>query len=201
MDLSFAFDLLNSRLYKLGKQAYCVGGSVRDYLLGLPFVDLDFALPCTPEEVMRAFPEADARFGRFGSFQIPLGSGHIDLTCFRKEGEYKDHRHPGKIEFGVGMAEDSLRRDFTINALYLDAHGNVYDFHQGVKDLGAGLIRFIGDPAKRIKEDPLRIQRAYRFQNKLGFAFDEKTGEEIRALRGLLANINPDKLKMEGKKR
>lgn len=201
MDLSFAFDFLNSRLSRLGKQAYCVGGSVRDYLLGESFVDLDFALPLTPDEVTRVFPESDARFARFGSFQIAVDGKHIDLTCFRKEGDYKDHRHPGRLEFGVSMEVDSLRRDFTINALYLDQAGNVYDFHQGVRDLSLGLIRFIGEPEKRIKEDPLRIERAYRFKDKLGFSFDAKTSEEIEALRGLLANINPDKLRMEGKKR
>lgn len=185
----------------MGRQAYCVGGSVRDYLLGESFVDLDFALPLTPDEVTRVFPESDARFARFGSFQIAVDGKHIDLTCFRKEGDYKDRRHPGRLEFGVSMEVDSLRRDFTINALYLDQAGNVYDFHQGVRDLSLGLIRFIGDPEKRIKEDPLRIERAYRFKRKLGFEFDAKTEQEIEALRGLLANINPDKLKMEGKKR
>ena len=201
MDLSFAFDFLNSRLSRLGKQAYCVGGSVRDFLLGLPFDDFDFALPLYPEEVLRCFPEADARFRRYGSFQVAIGGRRIDLTCFRREGDYLDHRHPGKLEFGVDMAEDSKRRDFTVNALYLDASGNVYDFHQGLSDLASGLIRFIGDPRKRIEEDPLRIERAYRFKDKLGFSFDAKTGEEIETLRGLLANINPDKLRMEGKKR
>ena len=201
VDLSFAFDFLNSRLKAMGRQAYCVGGSVRDYLLGESFVDLDFALPLTPDEVTRVFPESDARFARFGSFRIAVDGKHIDLTCFRKEGDYKDHRHPGRLEFGVSMEVDSLRRDFTINALYLDQAGNVYDFHQGVRDLSLGLIRFIGDTEKRIKEDPLRIERAYRFKQKLGFEFDAKTEQEIEALRGLLANINPDKLKMEGKKR
>ena len=98
------------------------------------------------------------------------------------------------------MKADSVRRDFTINAIYIDSQGNTFDFHGGLQDLEKGLIRFIGDPYIRIKEDPLRILRAERFARRLGFRIEEESQRAINELRGELAFLSPDKVLMESKK-
>ena len=186
-----------ARLYKEhGFSLYMIGGTSRDYLLGLPCLDFDFVTDATPEEEKAFLPEANYHFERFGTIKAE----GCDITTLRYEEDYVDHRHPGKVRFIKDLSLDSCRRDFTINALYIDAEGKVYDFHGGLEDLRQGIIRFIGDPAKRIKEDPLRILRAHRFAKRLQFHFDPKTEEALVSLADELSKINPDKVLMEKKK-
>lgn len=177
-----------------------VGGTVRDFLLGEEPADLDFVTPLAPEETVALLPKGSYPFAKYGSFHLVYKGIPIDLTCLRIEGEYNDSRHPSFLRFGVSMEADSWRRDFTINALYLDKDGNVYDFHKGIADLKNRLLRFIGSPDVRIKEDPLRIMRADRFAKRLNLAYEAKTGQAIRDLQGLLSKLNPDKIKMERSK-
>ncbi len=200
MDIPYFLEF--AELYRRnGFPLYAVGGTCRDFLLGKVPNDFDFVTSATPDQEKAFLPEADYSFARFGSIKLKKDGQEIDITTFRKEGEYKDFRHPSSIQFVLSPKTDSRRRDFTINALYLDPQGNVLDFHGGMEDLKNKIIRFIGDPETRIKEDPLRILRAERFAKRLGFAFEPKTGEAIERLRPLLEKLNPEKVKEEMKKR
>ena len=195
-----AFDFLKDVFSKNGFHLYVVGGTVRDFLLGKEIIDLDFVTDATPEEEMKFIPEADFTFKKFGAVRYPYKGKHIDITTLRQEGEYNDSRHPSKVTFVKDPKLDYVRRDFTINAMYLDEEYKVIDFSSGQEDLKKKLIRFIGDPVKRIEEDPLRIARAERFAKSLGFEIEEKTLQAIKDKRDLLEKLNPEKLKEEERK-
>jgi tRNA nucleotidyltransferase (CCA-adding enzyme) len=195
-----AFDFLKDLLRKNGFRLYVVGGTVRDFLLGKEITDLDFVTDATPEDEMKFIPEGDFTFKKFGAVRYPFKGKHIDITTLRQEGEYNDSRHPSNVIFVKDPKLDYVRRDFTVNAMYLDEDYNVIDFSTGQEDLKEKLIRFIGDPYKRIEEDPLRIARAERFAKTLGFEIEEKTQQAIKDKRDLLGKLNPEKLKEEQRK-
>ena len=195
-----AFDFLKDLFRKNGFRLYVVGGTVRDFLLGKEITDLDFVTDATPEDEMKFIPEGDFTFKKFGAVRYPFKGKHIDITTLRQEGEYNDSRHPSNVIFVKDPELDYVRRDFTVNAMYLDEDYNVIDFSTGQEDLKKKLIRFIGDPYKRIEEDPLRIARAERFAKTLGFEIEEKTQQAIKDKRDLLGKLNPEKLKEEQRK-
>ena len=195
-----AFDFLKDLFRKNGFHLYVVGGTVRDFLLGKEITDLDFVTDATPEDEMKFIPEGDFTFKKFGAVRYPFKGKHIDITTLRQEGEYNDSRHPSNVIFVKDPKLDYVRRDFTVNAMYLDEDYNVIDFSTGQEDLKKKLIRFIGDPYKRIEEDPLRIARAERFAKTLGFEIEEKTQQAIKDKRDLLEKLNPEKLKEEQRK-
>lgn len=177
-----------------------IGGTTRDYLLGLDVFDFDFVTDATPEEIKIFLPDADFTFAKFGSVRVKIDGVKVDVTTLRVEEDYEDFRHPGKIRFVKTIEEDYVRRDFTINAIYIDEDFKVIDPSHGLEDLNNKLIRFIGDPEKRIKEDPLRILRANRFANKLGFKIEENSQKAMEKLNYLLDKLNPDKIKEEERK-
>ena len=154
----------------------------------------------TPEEIKTFLPGADFTFAKFGSVRVKVDGVKVDVTTLRVEEDYEDFRHPGKIKFVKSVEEDYVRRDFTINAIYMDGDFKVIDPSNGLEDLNNKLIRFIGDPEKRIKEDPLRILRAKRFANKLGFKIEEDSQKAIEKLNYLLDKLNPEKIKEEERK-
>ena len=195
-----AFDFLKDLFRKNGFHLYVVGGTVRDFLLGKEITDLDFVTDATPEDELKFIPEGDFTFKKFGAVRYPYKGKHIDITTLRQEGEYNDSRHPSNVIFVKDPKLDYVRRDFTVNAMYLDEDYNVIDFSTGQEDLKKKLIRFIGDPYKRIEEDPLRIARAERFAKTLGFEIEEKTLQAIKSKRDLLEKLNPEKLKEEERK-
>lgn len=195
------FDALSRVFLSHKKKLYIVGGTSRDILLSRPYIDHDFVTDATPDEMKRIIPDANFVFARFGSVRLFIDKEEVDVTTLRIEGEYKDHRHPSFIRFVTDLESDSWRRDFTINAIYLDENYAPIDFHHGLSDLKNGIIRFIGDPRKRIEEDPLRILRAERFATKLGFRLDENTKQAIEEKRGLLNELNPAKIAEEEAKR
>ena len=195
-----AFDFLKDLFRKNGFRLYVVGGTVRDFLLGKEITDLDFVTDATPEDEMKFIPEGDFTFKKFGAVRYPFKGKHIDITTLRQEGEYNDSRHPSNVIFVKDPKLDYVRRDFTVNAMYLDEDYSVIDFSTGQEDLKKKLIRFIGDPYKRIEEDPLRIARAERFAKTLGFEIEEKTLQAIKDKRDLLGKLNPEKLKEEQRK-
>ena len=171
-----------------------VGGTSRDLLLGQEPSDFDFVTSATPEQERSFLPDADYSFAKFGSIKFKEEGKEIDVTTFREEGEYKDFRHPSYIRFISSPEEDSKRRDFTINALYVSKDFEIHDPREKK-------IRFIGNPDVRIQEDPLRILRAERFAKRLGFTLEEETDKAIKKLRPLLAKLNPLKVKQEMEKR
>lgn len=195
-----AFDFLKAIFNSNGFHLYVVGGTVRDYLLCRDLDDLDFVTDATPEEEANFLPEADFTFKKYGAVRYPFKGKHIDITTLRVEGAYNDSRHPSSVSFVKDPRLDYVRRDFTVNALYLDEKYNLLDYCEGKKDIENKTIRFIGDPKTRIIEDPLRIVRAERFRDRFGFEIEEKTQKAIDELRYLLAKLNPEKLKEEQRK-
>lgn len=189
--------LFNSYGYRL----YMIGGTTRDYLLGREVLDYDFVTDATPSDMKEFLSDANYVFEKYGTVKVKINDIHIDITTLRKESEYIDSRHPSKIVFTKDLKEDYLRRDFTINAIYMDENFNPIDYCGGISDLNNKIIRFIGDPVKRIKEDPLRILRAERFKEKLGFSYETKTEEAIKENYELINKLNPDKVKEEIRKK
>ena len=194
------FEFLNKTFKENGFSIFEVGGSVRDELLGLEVYDFDFATNATPEEMLKFLPDANDTFAKFGCIKYKGEFGRAEITTFRVEESYDDFRHPTKIRFVKSLDEDYLRRDFTINAIYKDVDGKIYDPTNGIEDIKNKIIRFIGDPEKRIKEDPLRILRAKRFATKLGFEIEPETAKAMEKLSYLLEKLNPDKIKEEERK-
>ena len=190
-----------ARLYKEhGYSLYMIGGTSRDILLGKLPSDFDFVTDATPEEEKAFLPDADYAFEKYGSIKLKEQEIEVDITTFREEGEYLDFRHPSYIKFVTSAEKDSKRRDFTVNALYINGEGKVLDFHHGLEDLQNKVIRFIGDPETRVKEDPLRILRAERFARRLGFQIEKATQKAMDDNRCLLKKLNPEKVKSEEKK-
>jgi len=194
------FEFLNIIFKENGFSIFEVGGSVRDELLGLKVTDFDFATDATPEEMVKFLPDANDTFSKYGCIKYKGEHGRAEITTFRVESDYDDFRHPRKVNFVKSLEEDYKRRDFTINAIYKDVDGNIYDPAHGVFDINNKIIRFIGNPEIRIKEDPLRILRAKRFASKLGFKIDDLTQEAINKYSYLIDKLNPDKIKEEERK-
>ena len=194
------FNFLNRIFKENGFSIFEVGGSVRDELLGLEVFDFDFATDATPNEMMKFMPDTNDTFAKYGCIKYKGEFGRAEITTFRVEESYDDFRHPNKIKFVKSLEEDYKRRDFTINAIYKDINGNLFDPSNGLSDLKNKVVRFIGDPQKRIKEDPLRILRAKRFAIKLSFKIEEKTQKAIDEFSYLLEKLNPEKIKEEERK-
>ena len=189
-------DLYASHGYSL----YMVGGSTRDYLLNVPLTDMDLVTDATPEEEKSFLEHADYTFAKYGSIKLIYKDVKFDITTLRKETNYSDSRHPGKVEFTNKLEEDVLRRDLTINAMYLSKNLEVIDLVKGQEDLSNRLIKMIGDPLARLQEDPLRIVRIYRFKLDLDFEIDPVLLIVIKENLSLLDKLNPEKIKEEIKK-
>ena len=185
--------LFNDNNYRL----FMIGGTSRDYLLNKEVYDYDFVSDATPDDMKEFLKDANYHFEKYGSVRVKVDNVHVDITTLREEDSYLDSRHPSKIRF---VKEDYVRRDFTINAIYMDENLKVIDPSNGLVDLKNKTIRFIGDPEIRIKEDPLRILRAERFSKKLNFVIEPKSLEAIQKYRYLLDKINPEKIKEELRK-
>lgn len=199
--IDFAYQILDI-FYEAGSEIYLAGGSVRDYLLYGDFDDFDFATPCTPVIVSTILDleKYDKYSFKFGTVKTEYLGQEIQITTFRKEGEYLDSRHPNSIKFIKNIEVDSLRRDFTINALYLDYSGKILDFHDGLKDLENRIIKTVGNPLDRIKEDPTRILRAIRFMLKLDFTLDKELEDVIKENINLIKLISKERINIEYKK-
>jgi tRNA nucleotidyltransferase (CCA-adding enzyme) len=194
------FDSLAKIFALKGHSLYMVGGTSRDFLLGRKYADWDFTTDATPEEMKPFLPKADFSFAKYGSVKFFTNDQEVDITTLRQEGEYQDYRHPSFIKFVTDPSLDYLRRDFTINAIYITKDYKLLDYCGGVDDLKNKLIRFIGEPTKRVEEDPLRILRAYRFSKSLGFEIEPKTLKACQEGEPLLAKLNPRKVNEEKKK-
>ncbi len=186
-------DIIDSTGYK----AYLIGGSSRDYLLDKEFHDIDIATSCPPDKLVELFPRGDTTFIKYGCLNLKDGEDKITITTFRKESDYSDYRHPGKVDFCSDINQDFLRRDFTINAIYITKEGKIIDLANCVDDVRYYLIRTIGNPKKRLREDPLRILRAIRFSLVLDFEIEESLSYAILQLGSLLNEIKPQKIDEE----
>lgn len=191
------------KFHQKGEAIYLVGGAVRNFLLGQPIKDLDFATSATPKEIQELFPKSFYD-NDYGTVKIPHRQGQIEITTFRKEADYKDYRHPDKITWGKTIEEDVSRRDFTINALALGIPAGEKDFQlelidnfSGQEDLKKGLIRAVGDPQERFSEDALRLLRAIRFACQLNFEIEPKTLAAIKKQAPLIKNISGERIRDE----
>lgn len=176
---------------------FIVGGASRDFLLKREPHDYDIATSLTPTDLRSYLPQSDFTFANHGTVNHKYNNNRITFQTMRKEGEYIDYRHPSKIEFIDDYIVDSRRRDFTINSIYLGMDGIIYDPQEGIKDIRCHQIRMIGDPYIRLKEDPLRIIRAYRFKFLLNFEIDALLEQALIECVPLIARINPSKVKEE----
>ena len=165
-----------SKLQAHGFQAFFVGGYVRDKLLGLPPNDVDIATNANLEELLKIFPCAEIIGAAFSVALI----NNIEVATFRIDGPYSDARHPDYIKTVDTLKEDLARRDFTINALAESLDGAIIDYFDGQKDLKDRIIRFVGDPQKRIEEDPLRMIRACRFAAKINGVIEPNSFKAIK---------------------
>ncbi len=191
------FDKLKDIYNKAGFRLYMVGGTSRDFLLELDIKDFDFASDATPEEAVKFLPNVKSTFAKYGVVNLYIDDYKIDITTFRVESNYEDKRRPSKITFVKDPMLDYIRRDFSINSIYIDEQYNIIDFCNGVEDLKNKILKFIGDPYERIKEDPLRILRAVRFKNKYNLTFEEQTREAIVNNINLINCISSGKLNEE----
>ena len=181
-----------------GYNLYLVGGTVRDYLLGKELTDMDAVTDATPIEVVAFLANVDTTFAYLGSLKYKTPDGvKFDITTLREESAYLDSRHPSQITFVKDLAIDYKRRDFTINAMYMDSNLNIIDYCNGQKDLANRILRMVGDPDKRLKEDPLRILRAIRFYLVFNLEFDKKLKEAMTDRFYLLNNITDAKIRQE----
>ena len=188
-----------SRLEAAGHEAYCVGGAVRDRLLGRAPGDWDVTTSALPEEVSALFaPHALPTGLRHGTVTVkPEGVPGVEVTTYRRDGAYSDCRRPDSVEFTASLEEDLARRDFTVNAMALDLRGALADPFGGGEDLKRGLLRAVGEPEKRFGEDALRILRGLRFAARLGFSVEAGTDRALRACAPLLERIAPERVREE----
>ncbi|MCH3966618.1 MAG: hypothetical protein LKE52_03205 [Bacilli bacterium] len=177
---------------------YLVGGVVRDTLLGQKTKDLDVATPIDPGTVHSAFPSA-TYFASYGTTTFTDSSKvQVTIASFRREEHYADFRHPSSVVFVKEISSDYKRRDFTINALYADTSLLVLDpTRVGLSDLENRVLRVIGDPGKRLAEDPLRILRGYRFMARYSLVPEEETKKALISQAYLLRKLTPGKIREE----
>ncbi len=191
-------DAIIERLRRDGHAAFLVGGCVRDLLLGKTPKDFDVATSARPEELLRLFPGADQVGAHFGVVLVHEGGAHVEVATFRSDLGYEDGRHPVAVEFETDPRQDALRRDFTINALLMDpASGEILDFVGGRADLEARVIRAIGDPEARFREDHLRLLRAVRFAARLGFEIEAETFAAMRRLAASIQSVAAERVRDE----
>ena len=190
-----------ARLRGAGHEAWCVGGCVRDLLLGKEPQDYDVTTAALPEEVLTLFGEAALPTGlRHGTVTVHTEVRPIEVTTFRRDGAYLDGRHPSEVTFTPSLREDLARRDFTVNAMALGPAGQVVDLWDGQADLRRGILRCVGEPAVRFREDALRIMRCLRFSSVLGFSIEAGTGAALRENRDLLGAIAVERIRVEFEK-
>lgn len=181
-----------------GKQAYFVGGCVRDLLLGRQPKDFDIVTDARPAEVTALFPGSNLVGAHFGVVLVRWGFETIEVATFRSDGAYSDGRHPDDVVFETDPAKDVLRRDFSINALLFDPFTEeVVDHVGGRADLDAGVIRAIGVPQRRFEEDHLRLLRAIRFAARFGFLIEPATFSAMRELAPSIHSVSPERTRDE----
>lgn len=183
------------KLEKSGFEAYVVGGYVRDYLLGIESFDVDICTNALPKDIIKVF-KIKKGVNNYGSIPLKIGKYNYDITTYRMDGEYINHK-PKSIIYVDNLLVDLKRRDFTINALCMNREGKVFDYLDGTKDIQNKIIKTIGDANKRLSEDPVRILRAIRFAIVLNFELDNDILEYIKNNKEILKDISYTRKKQE----
>ena len=192
-------DLLRT-LWSGGHAAYVVGGSLRDAFLGRVAEDWDLATSALPEQIVELIPEAVYE-NRFGTVAVRSDGKPYEITTFRSDHDYADHRRPHRVEFGTSLEADLARRDFTVNAIAWGAEGahepTLVDPFGGRDDVGARTLRAVGEPLRRFEEDALRMIRAVRLATTLDFAIESATLAAIRAQAPLVSHLSGERIAAE----
>ena len=181
-----------------GFEAWCVGGFVRDALLGRSVHDVDVATSARWQEAQRLFEAAGFATHEtgvaHGTLTVVVGGEPVEVTTYRVDGAYRDGRHPDAVSFAHSIEEDLSRRDFTVNAMAFHPERGLLDPFGGQADLAAGVLRTVGDPHKRFSEDALRILRGCRFASQLGFALEDETWAAAVSQKSLLARVSAERI-------
>ena len=182
-----------NELDRHGFESFLVGGYVRDTLLGIKTFDVDICTSALPKDIHAIFSICS---NNYGGANLKLDNLNIDITTFREDGTYTN-RHPEEVKYITDLKTDLKRRDFTINAICMDKNDKVIDLLDGVDDLNNRVIKMIGNPDERLKEDPLRILRAIRFATVLDFAIDEKLMLSLKENASLVSTLSGVRIKEE----
>lgn len=180
-----------------GYEAYAVGGCIRDTILARTPDDWDITTSAKPEEVKELFRRTVDTGLKHGTVTVLLGDDGYEVTTYRIDGEYQDHRHPTEVAYASQLSEDLMRRDFTINAMAYNKQNGLVDLFGGMADLQRKVIRCVGNPRERFTEDALRILRAVRFSAQLGFSIEEKTKEALTSLAPTLVHVSQERIQVE----
>lgn len=198
MQISSKAKIVINALTQAGFSAYVVGGCVRDYFLGNQTSDTDITTSAKPFEVEKILSDKNIKVVetglKHGTVTAVIDKTPLEITTFRADGEYKDSRRPQSVEFVSDIEQDLKRRDFTVNAMAYNDERGLVDLFGGREDIENKIIRTVGDPDVRFKEDALRIMRALRFSSVLGFEIDEKTKKSIFDNMYLLENISAERI-------
>lgn len=193
----YVINLLET-LESAGYEAWCVGGCVRDSLLGRCPGDWDVTANALPEETMAVFGERAVPTGlQHGTVSVRTEGGAVEVTTYRVDGGYSDHRRPDSVTFTPSLEEDLRRRDFTVNAMAMNRHGELRDPFGGRADLESRCLRCVGEADRRFDEDALRILRGLRFAAVLGFTIERETAAGIHRNRELLRDIAAERIQVE----
>ena len=187
-----------ARLRQASHQAYLVGGCVRDKLRGVQPKDFDISTDARPDRIMDLFPNSGRVGAHFGVVLVRDVFAQVEVATFRSDYDYDDGRRPSTVHFETDARADVLRRDFTINGLMMDPDtGRVLDYVEGQADLERRLVRAIGDPDERFREDHLRLLRAVRFAARLGFAIEEATFAAMERHHALILRVSAERVRDE----
>lgn len=186
--------ILLGKLESAGFEAYIAGGAVRDLIMGKAPHDYDIATNARPEDIKRIFSRTIDTGIKHGTVTVIENKIGYEITTFRHDGNYLDGRHPANVEFVNDAREDCLRRDFTINAMMFSPLCGLLDYFGGIDDIKSSVIRCVGDPEQRFKEDALRMLRAVRFKAALGFAIDENTESAIKKYAVLIKKVSSERI-------
>lgn len=184
-------------LTRAGHEAYVVGGCVRDSILGRTPEDWDITTSAQPEQVKELFPRTVDTGLQHGTVTVMLDREGFEVTTYRVDGEYEDSRHPREVTFTSSLEEDLRRRDLTINAMAYNEREGLVDLFGGLGDLNAGVVRCVGNPEERFREDALRILRAIRFCAQLGYTVEDGTLEAVRKMAHTLSRISAERIQTE----
>lgn len=184
-------------LHANGYEAYAVGGCIRDTILARTPDDWDITTSARPEEVKALFRRTVDTGLQHGTVTVLFDNDGFEVTTYRIDGEYQDHRHPDQVLYASLLSEDLMRRDFTINAMAYNKEDGLVDLFGGMKDLQRKVIRCVGNPSERFAEDALRILRAVRFSAQLGFSIEENTMAALTDLAPTLVHVSGERIQTE----
>ena len=186
-------------LENAGFEAFCVGGAVRDSIMGLNPTDWDITTSASPEDTVMVFKDyktVDTGL-KHGTLTVVIDKTPFEVTTYRVDGDYNDNRHPENVHFTKKLSDDLSRRDFTVNALAYNDKTGLVDLYGGQEDIHNSIIKTVGNPSARFQEDGLRIMRALRFASVLGFTIESETAKAIHDNKDLLKNISAERLAVE----